>query len=432
MKEPNYEKFFDSSYIHHIDITIDESDWADLNENAIEESEYHADICIDGDTINNVSISPKGSSSLRNIYIDSDENGNKNRYSLKIKFGKYIDDQTYLGLDILNLNNNYSDPSQMKDYLAYSMFRKMGIPAPLSCYVLVTVNGENYGLLHAVEDVKKGFLNRNYEGQGQLYKPENSQLTKINDDYDEKLQAAMEEGNDIPAQDIKQMLENISPYSNGADLRYTDDDSDSYSEIFDNDKTNSKKDDKKRLINALKNLSQKDIENSVDRDDVMKYFVVHNFTSNYDSYLSKFNHNYYLYENNGILSMIPWDYNYFDVMATDERAAMFHSLTTTHIDIDIDNPLTVPTDSRPMWSWIVDDENSLNQYHSYFDSFLSDCIESGWLIDEINRIDNLIKNELEKDTNMIYTMDEYDTAVADLKAFIDQRSENIRRQLNNI
>ena len=74
--------------------------------------------------------------------------------------------------------------------------------------------------------------------------------------------------------------------------------------------------DKKRLINSIKTLSE-GIENSdsdaiaeaVDIDDQLRYMVVHNFVVNGDSYTGTMIHNYYLYEEDGLMSMIPWDYN---------------------------------------------------------------------------------------------------------------------------
>ena len=40
-------------------------------------------------------------------------------------------------------------------------------------------------------------------------------------------------------------------------------------------------------------------------DQVIRYFVVHNFVCNFDSYTGSMIHNYYLYEKDGRLSMIP-------------------------------------------------------------------------------------------------------------------------------
>ncbi len=92
-------------------------------------------------------------------------------------------------------------------------------------------------------------------------------------------------------------------------LVYTDESYDSYPNIFDNavfDVTNADKD---RLIQALKNLNEGNIEESVNVDEVISYFVAHNFVLNGDSYTGSIIHNYYLHEDEGLLSMIAWDYN---------------------------------------------------------------------------------------------------------------------------
>ena len=96
--------------------------------------------------------------------------------------------------------------------------------------------------------------------------------------------------------------------SSDVKLQYIDDDPDSYANIFDNAKTKVKKKDQARLIAALKKLSEGDTS-AVDTDAVAMYMAVHNFLCNGDSYTGSMVHNYYLYEKDGVLSMIPWDYN---------------------------------------------------------------------------------------------------------------------------
>ena len=93
-------------------------------------------------------------------------------------------------------------------------------------------------------------------------------------------------------------------------LQYTDDDADSYPNLFDNAKTDVSEADKSRLIEALRKLSDgEDPEEAVDTDSVIRYFTAHNFVLNFDSYTGSMIHNYYLYEEDGLLSMLPWDYN---------------------------------------------------------------------------------------------------------------------------
>lgn len=98
--------------------------------------------------------------------------------------------------------------------------------------------------------------------------------------------------------------------SSSADLAYIDDEISSYSDIFDNAETDADEEAKMRVISALKGLAEEnDLENYLNTEEIIRYFVAHNFILNYDSYTGNMLHNYYLYENDGKLSMLPWDYN---------------------------------------------------------------------------------------------------------------------------
>ncbi len=61
-----------------------------------------------------------------------------------------------------------------------------------------------------------------------------------------------------------------------------------------------------RLIASPKQLNQNaDIESAVNVDGEIRYFVVHHIVGHFDSYTGFMVHNYYLYEEDGRLSMIP-------------------------------------------------------------------------------------------------------------------------------
>ena len=52
-----------------------------------------------------------------------------------------------------------------------------------------------------------------------------------------------------------------------------------------------------------------DIEAHVDVDSVLKYLAIQTMTVNFDGLTGRNEHNYFLYENNGKIRLIPWDYN---------------------------------------------------------------------------------------------------------------------------
>jgi len=161
---------FDTSYVHSIDIKMD--NWDEFIKNCKSEEYYECSVVIDNEEFKNVAIRGKGNTSLTQV-----ESYGNDRYSLKIEFDHYDSTNTYYGLDKLCLNNIIQDNTYMKDYLTYQMMGDMGVASPLCSYVYITVNGEDYGLYLAVEAVEDSFLQRNYgRDYGELYKPDNMKM----------------------------------------------------------------------------------------------------------------------------------------------------------------------------------------------------------------------------------------------------------------
>ncbi|MBR4760698.1 MAG: CotH kinase family protein, partial [Lachnospiraceae bacterium] len=104
-------KLFNTDEIMSVDIQMDEEDWNTMLSNAISEEYYVCDVVINGQTVRQVAIRPKGNTSLSAIATDPDSD----RYSLKLEFGHFVEGQTCYGLDKLILNNNYADATNMKE-----------------------------------------------------------------------------------------------------------------------------------------------------------------------------------------------------------------------------------------------------------------------------------------------------------------------------
>ncbi|WP_409367357.1 CotH kinase family protein [Lysinibacillus sp. 38-6] len=255
---------FNKSKVTTVDIEIPQEDWEDMLENAADEELKQADVTINGKKVENVAIRTKGNLSLRSVV-----NSDSDRYSLKIDFDYYDDNQSLYGLKKLNLNNNYSDSTLMREYLSYELMEKMGLPTPAHSYMYVTVNGEERGLYLGVEAVDETFLANNYgSNDGFLFKPDGT----------------------------------------GSDLKYISDNIDDYTGI--GLKTNEDNIDNSKLIEMLDAINNGgDIEKYLDVDEMLRYFAVNTALVNLDSYQGNMKHNYYLYENKGVFSIIPWDYN---------------------------------------------------------------------------------------------------------------------------
>lgn len=397
---------FDTSTVHTIDIVIDDFDA--LIESATSEEYQLCTVVIDGKACKNVAIRVKGNTSLTNVASYGND-----RYSFKIEFDHYDDTNTYYGLDKLCLNNVIQDNTYMKDYLTYTLMSEFGVDSPFASFAYITINGEDFGLYLAVEAVEDSFEERNYsDTTGNLYKPDSQTMGG----------GKGEGGKDFDMDKANQSGMSKSDVS----LIYTDDDYDSYSNIFDSAKQDITDEDKDNLIAALKSINENtDIESAVDVEEVIRYFVVHNFVCNFDSYTGSMIHNYYLYENDGQLSMIPWDYNLaFGGFVGGSDA-------TSLINYPIDSPVSGgDISSRPMIAWIFENEEYLEMYHEYFNEFIEQFYESGRLEEIIDEAYALIASYVENDPTSFCTYDEFTEGVDNLKKFCALRCESIRGQLN--
>lgn len=214
--------------------------------------------------------------------------------------------------------------------------------------------------------------------------------------------------------------------SSDVSLIYSDDEYTSYSNIFNNAKTDISDTDKDRLIASLKKLNENsDIEDIVNIEEVIRYFVVHNFVCNFDSYTGSMIHNYYLYEEDGQLSMIPWDYNLAFggfVGGTD---------ATSIVNYPIDTPVSGGTiESRPMLSWIFNNDDYTELYHQYFAEFISQYFDSGYFAEMIDEVNAMISPYIESDPTKFCTYEEFEKGIYTLKKFCLLRAESVNAQLN--
>ncbi|MGN0578178.1 MAG: CotH kinase family protein, partial [Ruminiclostridium sp.] len=208
--------------------------------------------------------------------------------------------------------------------------------------------------------------------------------------------------------------------SDDVKLIYSDDNPDSYKNIFDSAKTDITESDKQRLIASLKALNEgEDIESAVDTDEVIRYFAVHNFLCNGDSYTGSMIHNYYLYEDEGKLSMIPWDYNLAFGTFNGGNAQ-------SQVNSPIDSPVSGGMSDRPMVSWIFESEEYTEIYHER----LSELVENTDFASLIDRTAALISPYVEKDPTKFCTYEEFEKGVSAIKEFCLLRAESVKGQLS--
>lgn len=361
------EKYFNRDKVMEVNIEIAESDLKDMNENAIKEEFKVAKVTIDGDTYGNVGIRTKGNSSLTSVV-----NSDSNRYSYKINFDKYNTSQSMEGLTQLNLNNCYSDPSYMREFLTYSICEEMGLSTPEFAYAKVSINGEYHGLYLAVEGLKESYLENNFgDVTGDLYKSDE-----------------------------------------GSSLQYKGDDPENYSNlIVESDKKTA---DWSKITKLLKSLDTgEDIEKYLDVDSVLKNIAINTALLNLDSYQGSFAHNYYLYEQDGVFSMLPWDFNM--------SFGGFSGFGGGSQSIAIDEPTTGNLEDRPLISSLLKNETYKTKYHKYLEEIVTKYLDSDYLENMTTKLYNLIASYVKEDPTAFYTYEEFEKNIT---SSIEDSSDN--------
>ena len=205
-----------------------------------------------------------------------------------------------------------------------------------------------------------------------------------------------------------------------AALGYLGDDISLYDDIFDYSKTNDPSDaDKARLIAALKALSEGELDSALDVDDAVSWLAANALLVNDDGYLGSMLHNYYLYEQNGKLTILPWDYN-----------LAFGGFAGGSATSAVNDPIDTPSSSeRPLVTALLSDEDCLEQYHSILYD-LATFLTDGSMDTLITELADMIDESVQNDPTKECTYEDYLTAIETLRSFCTLRGESILGQLD--
>ncbi|MHA1585437.1 MAG: CotH kinase family protein [Promethearchaeota archaeon] len=265
------EEFFNDSYVHKINLTFEDPNWystlKEAHANNAEDPYFPVKFQYDNITLDPVGINFKGYSSFHQSGI---------KKSFKIDFTEYDSGTTFFGMEKLNLNNGFSDPTMIREKL-FLDFASNYVTTIRCTFTEVYINGEYWGLFIAVENIDQSFIDSRFgsHDNGNLYRIEQSGTL----DY---------------------LGDQKSDYSGKYEL-----------------KTNKQENDWSDLIsfvdilnNAPKDEFKTQIENVLNINEVLYTMALNNLFSNLDSYLGSA-HNFYLYYNEatGKFNYLIWDTN---------------------------------------------------------------------------------------------------------------------------
>lgn len=388
---------FDESFVHEIRISFEQEDYWDSLEYYYEQylefdapKQYMvATVEIDGTVVDSVGVREKG------YFSNWGSEGLKE--PLKIDFNVYVPGTKYDGLKKLNLQNGFSDPTMMRDALAYKFMRDAGIAAPRSSYAKVYLNDTYWGLYVVVEQIDDRFLKNWYENDdGNLFKCINNthmdwQGSNKNDYKDEFELKTNEELDNWD--DFIDLIEKINE---------DDDFEDSIATVL-------------QMNNYLRVLAA----------DVLMY--------NWDSYYEH-GRNFYIYYDSiaAVFQWIPWDYN------------LSFSETETNIVVEYGGWMAEP---KPLVVNVMESAVYREQYFNHICILIENYFSLDNLETYIDDTKALITDALAEDPNKYFTIGQFntnistnvtivdgwgfETVIPGLKSFISGRYATVTSQLDS-
>ncbi|MFI3267310.1 MAG: CotH kinase family protein [Rikenellaceae bacterium] len=324
-----------------------------------------------------VGVRYKGNSSLSQTYSSSNS-----KYSFKLDFDQFEDDypalknQRFHGFKQLNLNSNYNDYSFIRDKVVADLFREFNAVSAHANFCELYVNGTYYGLYTIIEEVDDSVIKTQFDdSSGNAYKPE---ISFSSSSY--STSGLYLKTNTFPAD-----------YSDANAL---------YSALHSSNRTSD--------VDAW----CEQLESVFDVDTFLKWLAINTTIQNWDSY-GNMAHNYYLYNNSGKLTWIPWDHN----EAMKSASGNYTTYTPSQ--------LTSVSTSWPFIRYLI----GVDKYKAIFDGYLRDFIDTVFeptkMIATYESYYSLLYESVYNESFNKYSFlskgSEFDSAISTLKTHVQTR-----------
>ncbi len=298
---------------------------------------------IAGTAFTNVSLRFKGVSSMVRA-------PNPFKRPFRIDLERGATNRRFMGVPEFTLNNNVNDATQMREALAYDLFRRVGLPAPRTAFARVhlTIPGrlqrQHLGLYTLVEPVGRAFLQRHFNtSKGLLLKPDMMRgLPYLGDDWE-------------AYPDRYQPKGKVEPADAG---RFID------------------------FVHALRVASPDDLAaewpRRIDPTAFARFVALNAVLANVDSFIGN-GHNYYLFQppGDGRLAFIPWDLN---------EAFGMHPVSGPSADQMVTSVLRPNADPNNLVERFLATPSMNRLYRSELAALLSDAFNPARLAADIDRV----------------------------------------------
>jgi len=398
------DKLFDDSRIHTIHLFFNQKNYWDslMIYKALRDTDevtkyLMCNVIIDSTAVYAIGLRFKGESSF---------DTKSKKKSFKLSLNQFNQKQDYDKIKNLNLNNNFKDPTMMREKLILDFMRQQGLPAPRCAYAKVYVDNVYYGLYLMVEEIDKTFLNENFGNDtGNLYIGEPAAyliyISEKKNDYIRKYRKKSNFEEDDWA-DLIGLIFAMNGYGK----------SENYSENLD------------KVFNV---------------ESCLKTWAINNLFVNPDAYNMLYRHNFYLYHNSetGKFEWISYDYN-FGFAAWNPRYKLEQ---IQNFDIlYVDEP---QKEHAFAMNLLKNNDNYKNRYLEIMTELVEKDFASGKLEPKIDSTANLIRKEVYADTMKFSSNEDFEknlfedlgdvsdpgAFVPGLKPFIIKRRESVLKQL---
>jgi spore coat protein CotH len=348
--------------LHDIRIFMNSRDLEQLRETYQENTYYQADLEWRGMRVRSVAIRSRGSGSR-----------NPTKPALRVDFDRFAAGQRFLGLESLTLDNLWQDPAFVRESVTMALFTRLGQPAPREAYTRLFINDVYQGVYAVVEAIDPVFLSRVFGDEGGYV----FEYRWGNEFHGEYLGRSLDRHRTLFEPESHQLDADTSLYLPLHDLF--------------------------REVNAPDSATWREsVERYLDVRGLLTHVAIERFVSELDGILGAWAmNNFYLYRPSGSTRhvFIPWD-----------RDNAFEA---------IDSPVMLRADDNVL-------VRRLLQYpdlRAYYFQMLETCaaLAGGWLEQEIVARANLIRDAVYADPGKNYTNEEFEAAIAFLRAFAGNR-----------
>jgi spore coat protein CotH len=242
--------------------------------------------------------------------------------SFKLDINEFVSGQRIHGVDKLNLNNAFHDPSFVREKVFYELAAEVGLAAPRANYAALYINDVYWGLYFLIEQVDEEFLvSRFGAGEaGNLWKG------------DPRGNLLWQGPNPVEYQDDYELESNEA--------------ANDWSQLID-------------LCNRLDNTPQSSLPAALnpvlDANSALAYLALCSVTVTLDSYLGR-SHNLYYYrrDSDARFAIVPWDANEsFGAFPVSFTVPQLERLPVEWVQAPVDShPLAVRMWAEPGWAAI--------------------------------------------------------------------------------